>query len=82
MSQHNTRTTEDPMEGKKMTSNSEVQGHKLAYSVPEVAEMLGISRASAYTYVRTGVIQSVTLGGRIIIPRKAITDLLELEEAS
>ena len=48
---------------------------KLAYSVSEVAEMLSIRRTSAYTYVRTGVIQSVSLGGRIIVPRKALDDL-------
>ena len=55
---------------------------KLAYSVSEVAEMLSISRASAYTYVRTGVIQSVSLGGRILVPRKVLDDLLDLKEAS
>jgi hypothetical protein len=54
---------------------------KLAYSVPEVAAMLGISRASAYTYVRTGVIRSVSLGGRIIVPRRVIDDLMDLDEA-
>ncbi len=54
---------------------------KLAYSVSEVAEMLSISRASAYTYVRTGVIQSVMLGGRIIVPRRALDALLDLDEA-
>lgn len=52
---------------------------KLAYSVPEVAEMLSISRASAYTYVRTGVIRSVSLGGRIVVPRKVIDELLGLD---
>ena len=55
---------------------------KMAYSVSEVAEMLSISRASAYTYVRTGVIPSVTLAGRIIVPRKVLDDLLRLPEAS
>jgi excisionase family DNA binding protein len=55
---------------------------RVAFSVPEVAAMLGVSRASAYTYVRTGVIRSITLGGRIIIPRKATDELLELEASS
>lgn len=55
---------------------------KMAYSVREVAELLSISRASAYTYVRTGIIPSVTLAGRIIIPRKVLDDLLALPEAS
>ena len=55
---------------------------KLAYSVPEVAEMLGVSRASAYNYVRTGLIRSVTLCGRIVIPKRAIDELLHLDQAS
>lgn len=63
-----------------MMSTTEVE--KLAYSVPEVAMMLGISRASAYTYVRTGLIRSVTLCGRIVVPKKAIDELLDLDRAS
>ena len=55
---------------------------KLAYSVPEVAEMLGISRASAYTYVRTGVIPSLQLGGRIVIPCRVLDELLDIKVAS
>ena len=50
---------------------------KLAYSVTEVAHLLSISRASAYAYVRSGEIRSVSLGGRIIVPRTAIDELLE-----
>lgn len=53
----------------------------LAFSVPEVAEMLGISRASAYTYVRTGIIRSVSLGGRIVVPRRVLHDLMNLDDA-
>ena len=65
-----------------MIDQSDLVGRKLAYSVPEVAEMLGISRASAYNYVRLGEIRSVTLGGRIVIPRHALDELLGFEEAS
>ena len=36
---------------------------RLTYSVPEVAQILGISRASAYVCVRSGDIPSITLGG-------------------
>ncbi len=49
---------------------------KLTYSVPEVAIVLGISRASAYTYVRTGLIRSINFGGRIVVPRVVIDELL------
>ncbi len=49
---------------------------RLTYSVPEVAELLGISRASAYTHVRTGDIPSITIGSRIVVPRRALNELL------
>lgn len=45
-------------------------------SVPEAAQLLGISRAHAYDCVRSGEIPSITLGRRVVIPRRAIEDLL------
>jgi excisionase family DNA binding protein len=44
--------------------------------VPEAAELLGISRAHAYDCVRSGEIPSITLGRRVVIPRRAIDELL------
>lgn len=55
---------------------------RLTYTVTEVAELLGISRGSAYTHVRTGEIPSITIGGRIVVPRRAIETLLDVEQAS
>ena len=55
---------------------------RLTYSVTEVAELLGVSRASAYNYVRTGQIPSITIGGRILIPRQAVESMLDIREAS
>lgn len=52
---------------------------RLTYSVSEVAQLLGISRASAYTHVRTGEIPSITLGGRIVVPRRALEAMLDVE---
>ena len=54
---------------------------RLTYTVTEVAELLGISRASAYNDVRSGEIPSVTLGSRIIVPRRAIDELPHGEAA-
>ena len=51
---------------------------RLTYTVTEVAHLLGISRGSAYTHVRTGEIPSITIGGRIMIPRRAIDALLDV----
>ena len=41
----------------------------LMLSVPEVANLLGISRAGAYELVKTDGFPSLTIGSRIIIPR-------------
>lgn len=49
---------------------------KLTYSVPEVADLLGISRTSAYEAVRRGEIPALTFGRRILVTRAAIEDLL------
>ena len=38
-------------------------------SVPEVASVLGISRAGAYELVKEKGFPSLTIGSRIIIPR-------------
>ena len=46
------------------------------YTVPEVAEMLGISRSTAYECVRRGEIPSLKLAGRVVIPRTAFEAFL------
>ena len=49
---------------------------RLTYTVTEVAELLGISRTTAYQCVRRGEIPAVTLGHRLVISRVAIDRLL------
>ena len=49
---------------------------RLTYTVPEVAELLGISRSSAYECVRRGDIPALTLGRRVVIAKTAIDALL------
>ena len=46
------------------------------YTVPEVAEMLGISRSTAYVCIRRGDIPSLTLGRRIVISKMAFEAFL------
>lgn len=50
---------------------------RLTYSVEEGAELLGISRNSAYEAVRKGEIPTVRLGRRILIPRSRLEALLD-----
>ena len=46
------------------------------YTVPEAAELLGISRTTAYECVRRGEIPSLTLGRRIAITQAQLEQLL------
>jgi excisionase family DNA binding protein len=49
---------------------------RLTYTVPEIAELLGISRSSAYQCVRRGEIPALVLGRRVVVARAALEALL------
>lgn len=46
-------------------------------TVTQTATVLGISRSTAYECVRRGVIPSLRLGRRIVVPTTAIEALLD-----
>ena len=48
----------------------------MVFTVEETAEVLRISRGSAYEAVRTGQIPSVRIGRRILIPRQLLLDAI------
>ena len=50
---------------------------RVTVSVDEAAGMLGISRTSAYEYIRTGHLPAIRMGRRLLVPLKAIDDLLD-----
>ncbi|HSH60946.1 MAG TPA: helix-turn-helix domain-containing protein [Acidimicrobiales bacterium] len=50
---------------------------RLAISVAEAAELLAISRAFAYELAARGELPALRLGGRIVVPFKAIERLVE-----
>jgi excisionase family DNA binding protein len=54
---------------------------KLAYSVPEAAQALGISECHARRLVRNGTIPSVQLEGRIVVPKVALARFLDEQAA-
>ena len=56
----------------------ENRSKKIALSVEETANLLGISRNSAYEAVRQGQIPSLKIGRRILIPRLALENLLSM----
>lgn len=49
------------------------------YTVPEAAAILGISRAKAYESVRTGELEALQFGRRIVIPAGVIDQLLGID---
>ena len=50
---------------------------RLTFSVAEAAQALGVSRTLAYELARTGQLRTVKLGRRLVVPRSAVTELLE-----
>jgi excisionase family DNA binding protein len=49
---------------------------RLTLSVEEAAQLLGISRALAYELVRRGELPRLQLGRRILVPRRALEELV------
>lgn len=53
-----------------------------AFSIPEVSKRLGIGRTTAYTLAKRGVIPCIRLGGRVLVPRAALEELLKPRPSS
>ena len=53
--------------------------NRMTVTVEEAAEILGISRAFAYALVRRDELPSLRLGRRLVVPRRALEQLLEGE---
>ena len=49
---------------------------RLTFTVAEAAEILGISKTSAYECVQRGEIPSLTFGRRIVIARRDLENLV------
>lgn len=47
---------------------------KLFYKVPEAVQSTGIGRSRLYEYMRTGELESVTVGRSRLIPAEALED--------
>ncbi len=50
---------------------------RLTYSVPEAAQLLGLSRNSAYQAILTGELPHLKIGKRILVPKVQLLKLLE-----
>jgi excisionase family DNA binding protein len=54
---------------------------RMAFSVQETADRLGVCPASIYRALKRGDLEAVTLGGRRLIPRRSIEKLLSTTPA-
>ena len=55
---------------------------RLGLTVVEAAKVLGISRSLAYQLAASGDLPTVRLGRRLVVPRKALERLLEVDGSS
>lgn len=53
-------------------------GRRLALSVDEAAALIGVSRDLVYDLVARGEIPSVRLGRRIVVPRRALEEAMDV----
>jgi excisionase family DNA binding protein len=53
-----------------------VSSQRVTLTVPEAAELLGVGRTTLYELVRAGKFPAVRLGRRILIPRRALDEVL------
>ena len=51
----------------------------LVYSAAEVQTLLGLSRSAVYARIKDGSLPSIRIGGRLLVPRLALQDLLMRE---
>lgn len=61
-----------------MTTKNKPGHERLAYSTAEVADLLGMDRTTVYRHCTAGIIRSVHIGGRVLVPAHELDRLLEL----
>lgn len=54
-----------------------MESTKLTVTVAEAAALLGISRAHAYELVSRHDLPAIRLGRRVLVPRRALDELLD-----
>jgi predicted DNA-binding transcriptional regulator AlpA len=51
--------------------------HRIAWTVPQVAEALGIATSTVYAYVDSGALPSFKLQGRLLVPCAPVLEMAE-----
>ena len=63
-----------------MTRQQKIEPLELVYAVSELSKALGISQSHGYKVVREGLVPSLRLGRRIVIPKAALDRFLACED--
>ena len=65
-----------------MSTNEKRTPQSRAYTVNDIAAILGIGRASAYKLANSGLFKTIRIGNMIRISRKSFEDWLKMEESA
>jgi excisionase family DNA binding protein len=65
-----------------MASHDETNEHpeRLGYSIKEAAQATGLSTRTVYRLLEAGTLESVRIGGRVIIKAASLRKLLEADK--
>jgi excisionase family DNA binding protein len=72
---------QDQDERRVQASARTLQPDRLTWTITEAAQLLGISRATAYEAAHRGELPVRLIGRRMLVPRVALLRLLEQEAA-
>jgi excisionase family DNA binding protein len=56
---------------------TETNEERLVYNVEEVQRLLSLSRATTYSLCNAGVIPTIRLGKRLLVPRHRLLEMLQ-----
>jgi excisionase family DNA binding protein len=80
MLQQNGKTQSNNMNASEPNTNEQPQNERIAYSIPEAAEMLGVDYFSVYRLVQRGKLKACrALRGKFLISRTELFRLLNAE---
>jgi excisionase family DNA binding protein len=80
MLQRNGKTQQDIMNASESNTNEQPQNERIAYSIHEVADMLGVDYFSVYRLIQRGKLKACrALRGKFLITRAELARLLNTE---
>jgi excisionase family DNA binding protein len=80
MLQRNGKTQQDIMNASESNTNEQPQNERIAYSIHEAADMLGVDYFSVYRLIQRGKLKACrALRGKFLITRAELARLLNTE---